>query len=58
MKKSNQPKQPLTNQNFSSRVRNEFHFNVQRTTRMQIVQPKKGKGSYKRTKVCKSDYCD
>lgn len=48
-------KTPITNKNVASRVRNEMHFEVQRTTRMQVVTPKKGKGSFKRTKIRLSD---
>lgn len=48
-------KTPITNKNVASRVRNEMHFEVQRTTRMQVVMPKKGKGSFKRTKIRLSD---
>ena len=33
-----------------TKVRNEFHFNVQKTTRAHIYKPKKGKGSFKRNK--------
>lgn len=31
-------------------VRNEMHFEVQRTTRAHTFKPRKGKGSFKRNK--------
>ena len=33
-----------------TKLRNEMHFEVQKTTRAHIFKPKKGKGSFKRNK--------
>lgn len=33
-----------------TKLPNKIHFEVQRTTRMNIFKPKKGKGSFKRNK--------
>lgn len=38
-----------------SKLPNKMHFDIQRNTRMQIIKPKKGKGSYNR-KSMKIDY--
>ena len=35
--------------------RNEMHFEVQKRTRVQVINPKKGKGSFKRNKRIKED---
>ena len=35
--------------------RNEMHFEVQKRTRVQVINPKKGKGSFKRNKRVKED---
>ena len=36
-------------------LRNELHFEVQKTTRAHVFKPKKGKGSFKRNKKVNID---
>lgn len=36
-------------------LRNEMHFEVQKSTRAHVYKPKKGKGSFKRNKKVEED---
>ena len=38
-----------------TKLPNKMHFEVQKTTRMSIYKPRKGKGSFKRRKLVSED---
>ncbi len=48
-------KEKITIKVDQTKLPNKMHFEVQRTTRMSIYKPRKGKGSFKRRKLVRED---